>query len=117
MSDVPTRLFHYTSEDGLRGILDSQVLHPSLVALNPADARYGNGQYFSDTVPGTKSLSALSRAFLGFPFQGRRFTHFLEVDVTNLNVVRGREGVFVVLNDGPLELTGRIVRYGLVPLP
>ncbi len=73
---------HYTSEHGLRGILESQSLLPSLVALNPADARYGDGQYLSDIAPGTKSLSELSRAFLGFPFQGRRFTHYVEIDVT-----------------------------------
>lgn len=114
---MPTRLFHYTSEDGLRGILESQSLLPSLVALNPADARYGDGQYLSDFAPGTKSLGELSRAFLGFPFQGRRFTHYVEIDVTELNLVSRREGVFVVLNTEALDLTGRIVESGLVSLP
>ena len=112
-----TRLFHYTNKAGLRGILESQSLRPSLIALNPADARYGDGQYFSDAVPGTWSLSQLSRAFLGFPFQGRRFTHFVEIDVTDLAVVSGREGIFVVLNAAPLDLTGRIVSFGVVPKP
>jgi len=114
---MPNRLFHYTSEAGLRGILNSQSLRPSLAALNPADARYGDGQYFSDIVPGTKNLNYLSRAFLGFPFQPRRFTHFLEVDMTGLNVVSGREGIYVVLNSDPLDLTGRIIGFGLVSPP
>ncbi len=114
---MPPRLFHYTSEHGLRGILESQSLLPSLVALNPADARYGDGQYLSDIAPGTKSLSELSRAFLGFPFQGRRFTHYVEIDVTGLTLVSGREGVFVVVNTEALDLTGRIVGFGFVSLP
>lgn len=114
---MPTRFFHYTSEQGLQGILESQSLRPSRVALNPADARYGDGQYLSDVVPGARPLSDLSRAFLGFPFQGRRFTHFVEIDVLGLNVLQGREGVFVILNSEPLDLTGRILAFGPVPLP
>lgn len=48
--DYPGRrtLFHYTSEAGLQGILDSCEINPSLKATNPNDARYGDGQYFSD---------------------------------------------------------------------
>lgn len=110
-------LFHYTDKAGLEGILKTRLLHPSLVALNPADARYGDGQYFSDIVPGEASLSVLSRLFLGFPFQGRRFTHYVEVDLTELDVIFGRVGVFVVLNNDPLDLTNRILSSGPVPLP
>jgi hypothetical protein len=54
----------------------------------------------------------LSRAFLGAPFWGSRFTNFVEVDVSGLNVVEGRAGVFVIPNEGPLDLTGRIVSSG-----
>lgn len=114
---MPDRLFHYTSERGLQGILTSRSLLPSLVALNPSDARYGDGQYLSDFVPGTKSLGALSRAFLGFPFQGRRFTHYVEIDVRGLDLVSGRQGVWVALNSDSLDVTGRIIGFGLVPLP
>lgn len=114
---MPTELFHYTDEIGLRGILNTSRLYPSLLAVNPADARYGDGQYFSDIAPGMASLSVLSRLFLGFPFQGRRFTRYIEVDVTGLNIVAGRAGVFVVLNDASLDLTDRILSSGLVPVP
>jgi hypothetical protein len=36
----------------------------------------------------------------------------VEIDVTGLNVIEGRAGVFVVPNEGPLDLTGRIVSWG-----
>jgi hypothetical protein len=108
-------LFHYTNEAGHAGILESEALNPSLKALNPADARYGNGQYLSDIVPGTKTPAQLSREFLGMPFHGSRFTHYVEIDVSGLNVVQGRPGVFVIPNEGPLDLAGRIVGSGPVP--
>ena len=68
------------------------MLKPSLLALNPADARYGDGQYLSDIIPGTLRPSKLSRLFLKIPYQGRRFTHYVEVDVTGLIVLKGRDG-------------------------
>jgi hypothetical protein len=105
-------LFHYTDEAGQKGILDSGRLNPSLKELNPADARYGNGQYLSDIKPGTMTSSQLSRAFLGAPFWGSRFTNFVEIDVSGLNVIEGRAGVFLIPNEGPLDLTGRIVSSG-----
>jgi len=107
-------LYHYTDETGLKGILNSQKLNPSLKAINPKDARYGNGQYFSDIVPGSKTPAQLSRQFIKNPFQGRRFTHYIEVDVTGLNVIKGREGVYVVLGEEPLDLVNRIVSSGKV---
>ena len=38
----------------------------------------------------------LSRTLLGAPFWGLRFTNFVEIDVSGLNVVEGRAGVFVI---------------------
>jgi hypothetical protein len=105
-------LYHYTTEDGLNGIRSSNELWASTRAANPRDARYGNGQYLSDIVPGTLRPGQLSRAFLGHPFSGRRFTHYVEIDVTGLNVVKGRDGVFVIPNEGPLDILGRIVGWG-----
>ena len=105
-------LFHYTTEEGQKGILDSGELNPSLKSVNPNDARYGNGQYLSDIRPGTKTPAQLSRVFLNQPFQGARFTHYVEIDVSGLEVVQGRPGVFVIPNEAPLDLTGRLVRFG-----
>ena len=105
-------LFHYTNEEGLAGILQSGKLNPSLKALNPNDARFGNGQYLSSIAPGTKTSAQLSKEFLGMPFQGQRFTHYMELDVTGLNAVEGRANVFVVPGETSLDISGRIVSYG-----
>jgi hypothetical protein len=114
----PTRtLFHYTNEEGLAGIIDSEELNPSLGSINPNDVRYGNGQYLSDIAPDTMTPAQLSRAFLGQPFQGAKFTNFIEIDVSGLDVVQGRPGVFVIPNDAPLDLSGRIISSGAVPVP
>jgi RHS repeat-associated protein len=109
----PQTLFHYTNEAGMKGIVESKVLFPSLKSLNPRDVRYGNGQYLSDIKPGTLTDSQLSRNFLGQPFQGKRFSNFVEINVSGLNVVRGRDGVYVIPNEGTLNLSGRIVRSGV----
>jgi len=105
-------LYHYTTETAVKGIVESEKLFPSLKQLNPKDARYGNGQYLSDIAPGTKSAAQLSREFLGMPFQGSRFTHYVEIDVRGLNVVQGRPGGYVVPNEGELNLINRIMSSG-----
>ncbi len=115
---VPTQrrtLYHYTTEKGLEGIKISGTLSPSLKAINPKDVRYGEGQYLSDIVPGTKTPGQLSYAFLNDPRGWRRFTHYVEIDVTGLTVVEGRPGVLVVPNIKDLSLAGRIVGSGPVP--
>ncbi|MEV0028520.1 HYD1 signature containing ADP-ribosyltransferase family protein [Nocardia sp. NPDC050793] len=105
-------LYHYTTEEKLEKILNSQELWASRKADNPKDARYGDGQYLSDIEPGTRTAGQLARAFLGTPWGGQKFSHFVEIDVTDLRVVQGRDGVYVILNDGPLDLAGRIIRHG-----
>ena len=89
-------LYHYTNESGMLGIMESGQMQPSLSATNPNDIRYGEGRYLSDFVPGTKTPAQLSREFIGQPFQGLRFTHYIAIDVTGLTVVEGRNGVFVI---------------------
>jgi hypothetical protein len=105
-------LYHYTNEAGHDGITSSGEMRPSLKANNPKDARYGDGQYLTDIVPGTKTPGQLSAAFLRVGWLGRNFTHYVEIDVSGLNVVEGRPGVFVIPNNGPLDLTGRILSSG-----
>jgi RHS repeat-associated protein len=114
-SDIPPKLYHYTSEAGMKGILESETLNPSLKALNPNDVRYGNGQYLSDIAPGTMTPAQLSRAFINNPFQGARYTNFIEINTANLNVIQGRPGVYVIPNEVPLDLSGRITNSGQVP--
>src|SRR5260370_42676518 len=108
---MPT-LYHYTDQNGLNGILRTNVLLPSTVAGHPRDVRYGNGQYLTDIAPGTKTPAQLSRVLFGHPFLGRHCTHYVEIDVAGLSVRRGRPAVFVVPSDRPLDLTGRLGRSG-----
>jgi hypothetical protein len=56
--------------------------------------------------------SQLSRVFLGMPFQGDRFTNYVAIDVSGLNVVKGRENVYVIPNPGPLDVSARIRGFG-----
>jgi hypothetical protein len=105
-------LYHYTSREGYQKILTSKTLLPSFRANNPKDARYGDGQYLSDILPGTKRPGQLSYLFLNIPYQGRRFTHYIAIDASGLQVVRGRDHVFVVPNSQPLDISSRIVNHG-----
>lgn len=38
-------------------------------------------------------------------FRGRKFTNFVVVHITGLNLTQGRNHVFVILNNGDLDLT------------
>ena len=109
---LPATLFHYTDEEGLAGILGSNELRASTALSSSSDVRYGPGQYLSDVEPGTKTPAQLSRLFLGHPFRGSQFSHYIEIDVSRLELVRGRPGVWLVPNDRALDLTDRIVRSG-----
>jgi hypothetical protein len=108
-------LFHYTSAKGHADIVAARKLRPSLQAVNPKDARYGDGQYLSDVVPGTRTPGQLAYQFLHDPRGWRRFTHFVEIDVMGLTIIQGRPGVFVVPNNQDLDVAGRIVNHGRVP--
>lgn len=109
----PRTLFHYTDEAGQRGILDSGRLNPSLKSVSPKDARYGDGQYLSDIVPGTKTCAQLARCFLGRPFPAQKYTHYVEIDVTDLNIIKGRDGVFLNPSGEPLDITSRMISAGM----
>jgi hypothetical protein len=113
MSGAPRLvLYHYTTQDALQSILSSQELRPSLARSRPRDVRYGEGQYLTDIPPGSMTGAQLSRLLLGHPFEARRFSHFLAIDVTGLTVVRGRAGIFVIPGNLNLHLADRIVTTG-----
>ena len=100
----------------MKGIVDSKKLNPSLKVNNPKDARYGNGQYLSDIKPESYSPAQLAKKFINLPKNKYKYTYtyYIETDVTNLEIIQGRDGVFVIPNEAPLDLTGRIVRTGVV---
>ena len=106
-------LYHYTNEAGMNGIVNSKSLRPSLKALNPKDVHYGEGQYLSDILPGTKAPGQLSNIFINTPNK-YKYTHYVGIDVTGLNVQMGRTGVYVVPNTKALDISKRIVNYGTV---
>jgi hypothetical protein len=108
----PETLYHYTNEAGHNGILESGVLLPSTKANSPKDAFFGDGQYLTDIAPGTERPGQLSRAFLGHPWAGRRFTHYVEIDVRGLDLFHGREGVFVHNAGDSLDIAKRILGSG-----
>ncbi|MGR9394845.1 HYD1 signature containing ADP-ribosyltransferase family protein [Rhizobium leguminosarum] len=58
----------------------------------------------------------MSREFLGRAFHGNRFTHYVEIDVTGLGAAQGCPGVYVIPNEMPLDLTGRLLSSWKVPL-
>jgi hypothetical protein len=93
-------------------MIASMTMLPSTRLRNPNDVHFGDGQYLTDIEPSTMTLAQLSRALIGHPFQGSRFTHFLEIEIDGLPVLEGRAHVFVVPSARPLDLTGRIVRTG-----
>jgi RHS repeat-associated protein len=109
----PSILYHYTNQAGMEGILASGTIRPSLKEVNPRDARYGNGQYLSDIVPGTKTPSQLGREFINVPNK-HKYTHYVAIDVTGLDVVKGRDGVFVIRGDAELDVSDRIVDSGKI---
>lgn len=106
-------LYHYTNEKGMNGIKETNQLNPSLKANNPKDARYGDGQYLSDINPNTQTPVSLAKKFINVPNK-YKYTHYVKIDVTGLDVIQGRESVFVIPNDSPLDLTNRIISTGVV---
>lgn len=113
----PQVLYHYTDESGMNGIVTTQKLYASTKASNPRDARYGNGYYLTDIPPGTKTNAQLSRSFLGHPWSGRRFTNFVEIDVSGLGASMKRPNVFYIPGEEELNLVGRITNWGQNEVP
>ena len=93
-------------------ILRSSTILPSTRAANPKDARFGDGQYMTDILPGSKRPAQLSRIFLGHPWAGKRFSHRVDVNVAGLNVMFGRPNVYVIPNTTPLDISHRLVGHG-----
>ena len=105
-------LYHYTTEQGMQGILDSQRIYPSIKTLTTKDARMGSGQYLTDIVPGSKTAGQTSRILFGVPWNTSKVSYYVEIDVSDLNILKGKDGVYYVPDDADLDLTGRIVSFG-----
>lgn len=55
----------------------------------------------------------MHRQFIGVPNK-HKYTHYVEIDVTGLEVVKGRDGVFVIKGDEKLDVSKRIVSSGKI---
>ena len=110
--ECPTTLYHYTTEEGMQGILSSESLNPSIKISSTRDARMGSGQYLTDIVPGSKTAGQTSRALFGVPWNTQKVSNYIEIDVSDLNVLKGRDGVFYIPGESGLDLTGRIMSFG-----
>jgi RHS repeat-associated protein len=125
-------LYHYTTEDGLEGILKSQSLRKS---TGDVHARYGDGQYFTDIAPsmikglkkgdltaedmanGGLSKYQVVRSFFGRPTRWglNKISHYVAVDVSDLDIIEGRPGTLVHLSGVDLNVASRIVEHGKTP--
>jgi hypothetical protein len=105
-------LVHYTTPQGLAGILSSQQIFPSIQGARKGDARLGSGQYVTDIPPGSISYAALSQQLYSNPGQVNRVQSFIAIDVTNLPIVRDNSiPIAVIPNTRPLSIIGRIVAF------
>ncbi|KIU58398.1 hypothetical protein CRSA0334_19585 [Cronobacter malonaticus ENBT0334] len=120
---TPTTLIHYTTEEGIKGIIESGVIRPSSGDIH---ARFGDGQYFTNITPkiiggrtlkdvggtGKMSLGQLAVDIYGDARKLKGVSHFVEIDVTGLDVIEPRKNTFLILNTQDLDVSKRIVKSG-----
>ena len=97
-------------------IISSGEVRPVARALlSPPQPQY------SPQLPPLRSVKLLDQVrerirylhrFFGMPFAGRRFTHCVSIDTKGLDVVFGRQRVFVVKNSVPPDISKRLVANG-----
>ena len=93
-------------------------------------AEFGPGQYLTDITPeralpgpsaglsadqveqGFMSRWQLSHRLTTTPWNASNLTHFVEIDVSDLNVLSPRPGTFLIPGEDSLDLSGRIIRGG-----
>ena len=56
--------------------------------------------------------AAAVRRLFGVPWNSRKLTHFIDVDVSGLNVIKNAPHNFLVPGTKSLPLGGRIVNHG-----
>lgn len=120
---TPDTLIHYTTGDGLAGILESGELRAS---SGPIHARFGDGQYLTDIRPeqiggrtlkdaagtGKLSLGQVANNLYGDSRKINSISHYVEIDVTGLDVSEPRKNTFRIANNGNLDISNRIVKSG-----
>lgn len=115
-------LFHYTTEAGRRGIIESGQIWASQGIKN---ARYGSGQYFTDiapeaiggltkaTVPAGKiSLGQLSSKLFRVPWNTNKLASFVEVEVSGLGATQVAPHIWLIEGENALSVFERVIRSG-----
>jgi HYD1 signature containing ADP-ribosyltransferase len=132
-------LYHYTTESGLLGIIESGVLHPSL----DEDGRitmFGSGQYFTNIAPemiaciGTRacrlrieltqahkeagqiSLIQLSGRIMDGAMAIERLERFVEFNVSGLKI-SSTDSPYIYLHrsETDLDISNLVLRIGRTP--
>ena len=88
--------------------MESGELLPSIGMIN---ARHGAGQYFTD-LTSEYTAGQVSRRLFGVPWITSKFTHYIDVDLTGLNIIKNMLDNYLVLGTSCLSLNGRIVNHG-----
>lgn len=87
--NIPSVLYHYTSHEGLAGIMATQMILPSL-GSGP-NAYFGEGVYFTDISPAQAAATSpyqLSRALTISPWNNEKMMAFVAVDVSGLAIFK-----------------------------
>jgi HYD1 signature containing ADP-ribosyltransferase len=137
--NIPNSLYHYTTESGLLGIMETGVLHPSL----DEDGRttmFGAGQYFTNIAPemiaciGTKacqrraeltdahkkagqiSLIQLSGRIMDGAMAIERLECFIELNVSDLNIsFTDSPHIYLCRSQTDLNISNLVLRTGKTP--
>jgi len=123
--NIPSVLYHYTSHEGLAGIMATQMILPSL-GSGP-NAYFGEGVYFTDISPAQAAATSpyqLSRALTTSPWNNEKMMAFVAIDVSGLAVKRvskvysntyGLASIYLYPSVAPLDISERLISSGPVP--
>ena len=109
-SNQPHELYHYTSEKGYKGIIESNELLPSSGIKN---ARYGDGQYFTDIRPSDYTIHQASRRLYGMPFNTTKMQYYLKLDVRGIDLINTAPHIYLHPSSTPLNIQYRITEGGI----
>ena len=116
-------LYHYTSHEGLIGILEFEVIW----ATEDDPENWGDGQYFTDISPQEASIGSahqLSRALFNTLWNHLRVERWIRINVADLPIKRvgavfshtyGNKSIYLHPSRNPLNVSGRIEDWGSTP--
>ena len=91
-------------------ILETEKLNPSIGIKN---ARYGEGQYFTNLEPNDYTAGQVSRRLYGVPWNASKLQYYIKIDMKGLNPIQNNPHNFLVPGNNPLPLQGRILDSGV----